>query len=172
MLSMLKRHEIQVLAKAGHTREAIAKLAGVSRRSVDRVVHEPPVSHVDVHPTLLGAAGIARPTDRVLDGEDLRPLLGGEAQQRARPVFTHFPINEYSSTVHEGGWKLVRYYGQGRDGAPRDVLYDLAADIGESRDLANAKPEKAAQLAAQLDAWLEETGALLPIPNPAYREGQ
>ena len=52
------------------------------------------------------------------------------------------------------------------------MLYDLEEDIGESRDLAEAKPEKAAQLAALLDAWLEETGALLPVPNLAYRAGR
>jgi len=146
----------------------VVRWPGVTRPGA---VVEAPVSHVDIHPTLLAAAGVEVPSDRVLDGEDLRPLLTGEAKQRSRPVFTHFPINEYSSTVHDGGWKLVRYYGRGADGAPRDSLYHLAEDIGESNDLAEAKPEKAAQLAALLDAWLEETDALLPIPNPAYREG-
>lgn len=47
MLSMLKRHEIQTLANAGHTHEEIAGLAGVSSRTVDRVVKEPPVADVD-----------------------------------------------------------------------------------------------------------------------------
>src|SRR2546426_11326251 len=37
MIDMLKRHEIQVLRRAGHTQTEIAKLAGVSRRSVQRV---------------------------------------------------------------------------------------------------------------------------------------
>ena len=47
MLSMLKRHEIQVLARAGHTLDDVAARAGVSRRSVARVVQEPPVEQVD-----------------------------------------------------------------------------------------------------------------------------
>jgi len=38
---MLKRHEIQVLRKAGHNATEVAALAGVSRRSVRRVEAEP-----------------------------------------------------------------------------------------------------------------------------------
>jgi len=36
-LGMLKRHEIKGLLKAGHSRAAVAQLAGVSIRSVKRV---------------------------------------------------------------------------------------------------------------------------------------
>jgi DNA-binding XRE family transcriptional regulator len=34
MWDLLKRHEIKVLLKAGHTQTEVASLAGVSRRSV------------------------------------------------------------------------------------------------------------------------------------------
>jgi transposase len=47
MIDMLKRHEIQVLRRAGHSLPEVAKLAGVSVRSVQRVDDEDPVSHVD-----------------------------------------------------------------------------------------------------------------------------
>ncbi len=47
MLDMLKRHEIQVLRRAGHEVEETAKLAGVSARSVKRVAAEAPVVEVD-----------------------------------------------------------------------------------------------------------------------------
>jgi len=47
MIDMLKRHEIQVLRRAGHGQEEVAKLAGVSVRSIRRVEDEVPVSHVD-----------------------------------------------------------------------------------------------------------------------------
>jgi len=36
------------------------------------------------------------------------------------------------------------------------LLYDLAADVGETRDLAGEKPEVAARLGAALDAWGQE----------------
>jgi transposase len=47
MLDMLKRHEIQVLRRAGHNTTEVATLAGVSRRSVGRVEAEVAVTHVD-----------------------------------------------------------------------------------------------------------------------------
>ena len=47
MIELLKRHEIQVLRRAGHSQLEVAKLAGVSERSVQRVEAEPAVSHVD-----------------------------------------------------------------------------------------------------------------------------
>jgi len=47
MIDMLKRHEIQVLRRAGHSLDDVAKLAGVGRRSVVRVEDEAPVIHVD-----------------------------------------------------------------------------------------------------------------------------
>ena len=47
MLDMLKRHEIQVLRRAGHNATEIARLTGVSRRSVRRVEAEAPVEQID-----------------------------------------------------------------------------------------------------------------------------
>ena len=47
MIDMLKRHEIQVLRRAGHSLDEVAKLAGVSRRSVVRVVGEMAVTQID-----------------------------------------------------------------------------------------------------------------------------
>jgi transposase len=47
MLEMLKRHEIQVLRKAGHSLPEVAELAGVSIRSVQRVEDEAAVVGVD-----------------------------------------------------------------------------------------------------------------------------
>ena len=55
---MLKRHEIQVLRRAGHTLKEVAKLTGVSQSSVQRVEAEPAVV------TLVGAEAIAWPATR------------------------------------------------------------------------------------------------------------
>ena len=40
MLGMLKRHEIEVLLKAGHARIEVAGLAGVSLSSIKRIAEE------------------------------------------------------------------------------------------------------------------------------------
>ena len=47
MIDMLKRHEVQVLRRAGHSLDEVAELAGVSRRSVVRMDVEAPVNNVD-----------------------------------------------------------------------------------------------------------------------------
>src|SRR5215468_1088209 len=47
MLGMLKRHEVEILLKAGHPKTEVARLAGVSLCSVKRIAEETPVVHVD-----------------------------------------------------------------------------------------------------------------------------
>jgi transposase len=44
---MLKRHEVEILLKAGHPKAEVARLAGVSLCSVKRIAEEVPVVHVD-----------------------------------------------------------------------------------------------------------------------------
>lgn len=44
---MLKRHEIEILLKAGHRKTEVARLAGVSLCTVKRIAQENPVVHVD-----------------------------------------------------------------------------------------------------------------------------
>jgi len=47
MIPQLKRHEIQILLKAGHTQKDTARIAAVSLRSVLRVAGEPAVQQVE-----------------------------------------------------------------------------------------------------------------------------
>ena len=44
---MLKRHEVEILLKAGHSKAEVARPAGVSLCSVKRIAEEVPVVHVD-----------------------------------------------------------------------------------------------------------------------------
>ena len=45
MLELLKRHEIEVLLKAGHKRTEAARLTGISPSSVQRIAREAPIEH-------------------------------------------------------------------------------------------------------------------------------
>jgi transposase len=47
MLGMLKRHEVEILLKARHSKVEVTHLTGVSLRSVNRIAEEAPVVHVD-----------------------------------------------------------------------------------------------------------------------------
>ena len=44
---MLKRHEVEILLKAGHGKTEVSRLTGVSLCSVKRIAQEGPVMQVD-----------------------------------------------------------------------------------------------------------------------------
>jgi len=103
-----------------------------------------------------------------MDGVSLVPLLNG-GSIASRPLFWHYPHygnqgGEPSSIIREGDWKLIHYWEDGHN-----ELYQLSADIGEKNDLASSQPKRIADLWAKLEAWLKDTGAKIPQPNPQYQ---
>ena len=46
-----------------------------------------------------------------------------------------------------------------------NIVFILADDLGEKRNLATLQPEKTAELHAQLLAWRKELRAPMPAPN-------
>jgi choline-sulfatase len=101
-----------------------------------------PVGHVDVLPTLRELAGLAPDPRNV--GWSLVPLLReGRWDRGDRPLLAHLvefdEQHEVRAVVH-GRYKLV----ERRPG--RAELFDLEADPGESRDLAERHPEIVARL--------------------------
>ncbi|MFA5189781.1 MAG: sulfatase, partial [Verrucomicrobiia bacterium] len=64
---------------------------------------EPAVT-MDVFATVLNAAGIAAPADRVLDGRDIMPLLTSSAKSPHEAVFGH--QGPRLATVRDARWKL------------------------------------------------------------------
>ena len=73
MIDMVKRHEIQVLRRAGHVLAETAELAGVSQSTVQRVEAEPPVASFDAE-----AERVRRRIGRPSKVEPFRPLLVAE----------------------------------------------------------------------------------------------
>ena len=124
-----------------------------------------PVISQDFFPTLLELAGADRAaSSSAVDGVSLVPLLRGEATLPRRELFWHYPhywnggkVSPYS-VARVGDWKLIRFYETGRE-----ELYNLHDDLGEQRDLAGSKAEKRRELALQLDRWLKEVGAQMPV---------
>ena len=72
--------------------------------------------------------------------------------------------------MRAGDWKLIRWFDPGGPPAQRQQheLYNLREDLGESNNLATREPAKTAELDARIDAFLKDTGALTPKPNPKY----
>ncbi len=104
-----------------------------------------PVHHFDMYATAAAAAGAALPTDRKMDGVDLVPYATGEAE--GVPHRTLFWRSGTSQSALVDGWKL-----NVSDPPGREWLFDLENDPTESVDLANARPDKLAELKAALAA--------------------
>jgi arylsulfatase A-like enzyme len=141
--------------------------AGAGAGGASRV----PVGSADVLPTLLELVRLAPPADAELDGVSFAPVLADPAARLDRECLFNFQPNDKAAlrpaaSVRRGRWKLIRWLTPGAD--PARELYDLEADIGETRDLVGERPDLASELDALIDGFIEDTGALLPIPNPAY----
>ena len=109
-----------------------------------------PVLNLDVLPTAIIAAGGKTDPSWQLDGVDLMPYLTGK--QTSRPHQTLYWRYGPQWAIRHGDLKLV--VSKGGSGQPE--LYDLATDIGESKDLASAQPAKVKELQSLWDKWSAE----------------
>jgi arylsulfatase A-like enzyme len=102
-----------------------------------------PVIQLDMLPTALAAAGAGhQPT---LDGTNLLPLLEGRGELEREALYRRFGI-QYA--VRAGSWKLVK-----AAEASSAQLFDLAADPGESKDVAGSQPQRVREMQGLWDRW-------------------
>jgi arylsulfatase A-like enzyme len=121
-----------------------------------------PVMNLDVLPTAIVAAGGKPEASWNLDGVDLMPYLTGA--NTSRPHQTLYWRYGPQWAIRDGDMKLV--VSKGGSGQPE--LYNLATDIGESKDLAAAQPAKVKELQAMWDKWSAEQAApSAPDAGPA-----
>jgi len=145
-----------------------------------------PAMGIDLFPTLLGLAGLGLPSDRVIDGTDIWPLLAGDAEyipERALYFFHEFDVEG----MRVGDWKYFRDVSlwtwplpldkrdnfAGRIAGARDYtppgteiriptlgtwpkLFQVRRDRGESYDVVKKYPKKAEEMGARLEAWSKE----------------
>lgn len=126
-------------------------------------VEEAPVELLDLAPTLLEAAGLLAPGAGWAQGASLWPVLTGAARPAA-PVFAEGGTatrGNWIKTARDGRFKVhhTRMGGEQRwiGGPGVDlVLYDLAADPGETANVAADHPEVAERLKRELWRWWNE----------------
>ncbi|MEN1704646.1 MAG: sulfatase-like hydrolase/transferase [Planctomycetota bacterium] len=121
---------------------------------------------LDFLPTFANLAGFDVPTDRVIDGVDQTDLLLGINAVGARENFIYTTVipEHAANGIRRGKWKYLRaeqfvpgYAEVARDEVPE--LYDLEADIGETRNLAEEHPDVVRRLRYELDTfWAEAAG--------------
>src|SRR4051794_16217312 len=141
------------------------------------------VSHLDVYPTLCELAGLETPD--FVQGTSLLPLVTGEVEHLHEEIFTEATFHaayEPQRAVRTTRWKYIRRFGDrtrpvlpniddspskdlwlahgfAQRPLPREQLYDLLFDPGEAANVASDPAHDAvrADLAARLEAWMEET---------------
>ena len=132
------------------------------------------VSSLDLVPTAAALARAKLPKDRVYDGVNLMPYLAGG--NRAVPNPTLFWRAGVNFAIRDGQWKMlvVNKAPKAAPGLPDTtvppimpdhvqaqigpegqytMLYDVAADISEKRNLASGQQQTVQQLNTKLKAW-------------------
>ncbi|WP_183092358.1 sulfatase-like hydrolase/transferase [Nocardioides stalactiti] len=122
-------------------------------------VNDSLVNSTDLYPTLASYAGATLPAGVPFDGVDLRPAFS-KGTHVERTHFHHLPgyvgVQGPGSIIRDGRWKLYYKYAD-----QTFELYDLRTDVGETENLAAAKPGLVRSLGGKLIAWLDETDAPL-----------
>src|ERR1700676_5664533 len=108
MLGMLKRHEIEILLKAGHPKTEVARLGGVFSRSVQRIAEKNPI--VDVNDS---AERAQRHIGRPSIVEDFRKLVLDTLNEKA-----DLPSREILRRVRAAGY-----------GGGKTALYGLVSSL-------------------------------------------
>lgn len=121
-----------------------------------------PVTSTDFYPTILEMAGLEGRPHQHADGVSLRPVLEGTGSHDRDAIYWHYPHygnqgGSPGSAVRSGDWKLIHFFED-----DRVELYNLATDIGETKNLATVEDHIADSLYALLDEWRGQVGARYP----------
>ena len=133
---------------------------GVEPNSVSRV----PVTGYDLLPTLYDLAGGTKPLPAEVDGGSFRIVLEhggvGKVERAFGGLVFHRPKHrrDPASAIRVGDHKLLLRYPTATRARTR-VLFDLAADPLEKRDLREERAEKADELERMLLGYLKSVGA-------------
>ena len=127
---------------------------------------------MDLLPTIARLAGTNAPTDRIIDGKDIWPLMSGAPGARTPHEAYYCYWDHGLEAVRSGKWKLhlphdYRHLAvPGKDGKPGKysnqkiglALFDVEADVGETNNVAARFPEVVARLQAIAEQAREDLG--------------
>lgn len=126
-------------------------------------VYSQPAISLDFLPTFAALAGAKLPPH--VDGVNLLPFVEGKQKGAPHERLFWRAGGGVSYAVREGRYKLVRQGGQ------NEQLFDLEADIGESKNISDSKPEVHKKLHAAFEEWNGQLIApLFQSPVPARKK--
>ncbi|MEW4565447.1 sulfatase [Bremerella sp. JC770] len=132
-------------------------------------------STMDVMPTFAALAGAEIPSDRVIDGEDIRPLFHGEFDKANPDKAFFYYLRVHLQAVRQGKWKLhlprekepigAAPFSRNKHIVPEDrvgfeepFLVDLENDLGEQVNVAAEYPMIVDRLMVLAESMREDLG--------------
>ena len=132
-------------------------------------------STLDMLPTLAALAGAETPTDRVIDGENIRHLFHGEFEKAAADKAYYYYLRVHLQAVRQGQWKLhlprdaepigaapfsrnTHIAAADRIGFDIPFLVDLENDLGETTNVADEHPQITQRLLGLAETMREDLG--------------
>lgn len=118
--------------------------------------------NIDLLPTFAALVGAKLPSDRVLDGRDISALLRNPQAGPVRDTHLYFAGNGSLSAIRQGDWKLflsnpanmgANKKAKAKNAEPAaatgPVLYNLASDPAETKDVAAEQADVVSKLRAE-----------------------
>ena len=133
--------------------------------------------NIDMLPTVAKLIGVEPVKDRMLDGRDISALLFDPASGPVRDTHLYFTARQTLAAIRQGDWKLflespdsngskkkATKKNKKQAGSKEEsrfepsgpLLFDLATDPGETRNVASENPEIVAQLQKEADRRMSE----------------
>lgn len=132
-----------------------------------------PAMTIDILPTIAHLIGAKLP-DHKIDGKNIWPLIAGDQGAKSPQEAYYFYYGRQLQALRSGKWKMHFPHGYrtmdgrpgGTGGKPNGyrqkkiglALFDLEADIGESKDVKGEHPEVVARLQALGERMREDLG--------------
>jgi len=124
-------------------------------------------AHIDVLPTILEACGVNKTTGPKMDGRSLMPLLRREsASWTDRTLFTQWHRGDVPELFRSCAARTQQYkMVNGKE------LYDLSADPAEKNEISEERPEIAARLRKETEAWYKDVSSTRGYAPPRIHVG-
>lgn len=109
--------------------------------------------NIDLLPTFAELTGAALASDRVLDGRSITSLMFNRDAGPVRDTHLYFTANQTLAAIRQGDWKL--FVSSPRPNAAQanlpdlPLLYNLATDPAETKDVAAEQPDVVSRLLAE-----------------------
>jgi arylsulfatase A len=128
---------------------------------------------IDLLPTIARLVGADLPSDRIIDGKDIWPLMSGQAGAKSPHEAYYYYWNQELQAVRSGRWKLHLPHAYPSPGEPRGgggkpgravqkkidlALFDLEADVGETTDVAAQHPDVVQRLETLAEQARQDLG--------------